>query len=312
MAVYKISSPCGCVTPYNMIAVDVRGDPDHIEDHTVVQRAMDNPPQVGRVWAGYLWYNWRLRNGAYLNKCLTVNYFGGPMGPVTVGVETRQAWAGPVSGNNGSPTYLSGVTWTLTAPGQATIVGRDCPLVSEDGSALAPKPLSVVCFLTRRGFFGAAGQVVTPSYTAYYAGVCNLVMLPPSFSTVNDLNACQIYLTSSTGDFGAESDYTAVWCMDLVSSPVTPSGPTSVYSWPACGAPTQQFCYILSSYAVNIHIKLLPIGTTYYTLIVLRTMQTSFAGGGLVQTAWSGTIATSFVCDDSNTVYFDLRRRRQF
>jgi hypothetical protein len=209
-------------------------------------------------------------------------YLGGPMGPVVVAGEARMALAGSISsiGGGSSSNLLS---WTLLSPGNATVVGRDAYVMSEDGSAPAPIQLRVPAYVGRRGFFGVTGQVLAPTVAGrpLSYGVLNLIPRNVAFS--GDATNYRIYFGTNNAELGAISIGRINLTLEDVGAPVQPYGQILPYTDPpTCGSWTSPKCPCALSYGISIQVKLMPIGGTYYALIIVNTMQTSFALGQMI------------------------------
>ncbi len=189
-----------------LVAIDSRGDPEHPDDRSLVQFCQDALPQVNRVFTTWFTCDWR-----HLRTAATVSYnrgVGFRTANTYLGQQTRQGVERPCAAitgtnDNGGSTLALLTNITLVAPGSATVPGYDCPFLNEAGTAAAPIPLRMPCWVGRTGFRGAAGQVLSGGAATQHFGPFLTVKPRTQVLTENAANL-RLELTAGTIEVGAE------------------------------------------------------------------------------------------------------------
>mgnify|MGYP000061770550 CR=1 FL=1 len=270
--------------PTNLLAIDCRGDPENPDDRSVVQIAQNNPPQASRVFTTWFWHDW-IRNTssavASWNRNLatkTANAY--------LGQQTRASSDRPVLGVSGltanggiAVSLLTSIT--LAAPGSATKTGLDCPLVSEDGSAAAPVPLRVPCWVGRWGFRGATGQVLSAGNTTQNLGFF-LKIKPLALSFVEDAANLKIAFTAATAEYGCEVFGACAYTLAFVQNPATYQDPD--FTQPGPIFPCKVYgdrCWRSSEQTAYAQVFLTPIGDAWQAVVTIsQVMMNRTAAGG--------------------------------
>jgi hypothetical protein len=268
---------------YNLLAIDCRGDPDHAEDRSVIQVSMNNPPQVGRVIVGWFGADWRhstLSQSAWFNRNLVLKTGNSFLGTQErAGVVRPVLGMGSLSPNGTSLATLTGIT--LVAPGSATVAGLDSPLVNEVGTALAPQPLRVPCWVGRWGFPGTIGQVLAGGATNQNLGFF-LKLKPVTAAFVEDAANLRLSFAGATAEVGAEVFGACAYTMMFITPPATYSDMD--YTKPGPPYPCKAYsdgCWKSREQTASIQVFLAPLGDTWQALVAVHQVtQTRTAAGG--------------------------------
>jgi hypothetical protein len=258
--------------PTNLVAVDCRGDPENPDDRSVVQIAQDNPPQAGRVFTAWFWFDW-LHNtasaSAYFNKSLATKTANAYLGQQARAGTTRPCLAVSGMSPNGGTYLTSLANITIVAPGSATAPGLDCPLVAEDGSAVAPVPLRVPCWVGRWGFRGAVGQVLAGGGANQNFGFF-LKIKPLALSFVEDAANLKIGFTAATAEYGCEVYGACAYTLVLLDGPNNYLAPDfNQAGWP-CVVYSQQRCWVTNQYTAAIQLFLTPLGDAWQAVLTIQ------------------------------------------
>ncbi|MBA3936255.1 MAG: hypothetical protein H0X38_02250 [Planctomycetes bacterium] len=267
----------------NLVAIDCHGDPSAPDDRTVVQIAQDNPPQVGRVfttWFGFDWLHSTAAVSAAFNRNLATKTANAYLGQQVRGGVERPCLAASLLTANGGTSFVAITTITLIAPGSATVPGFDSPLVAEDGSAPAPHPLTVPCWVGRYGFRGAAGQVL--SGTAGQSLGYFLKLKPQTLPFTENATALTVAFTAQTADFGCEASAAFVYTMALLDAPVSYFDMDT--SRPAPPYPCQvhdQECWKSREQTAYVQVFCVPLGDTWQVVLsISQVLMTRSASAG--------------------------------
>ena len=270
-----------CLT--NLVAVDCRGDPEHPDDRSVVQIAQSNPPQAGLVFPTWFWFDWvrsTVSATAYYNKSLATKAPSAYCGQqVRAGVERPALGVTGLASNGGSyHTALTDVV--LAAPGSATKGTLDCPLIAEDGSAAAPQPLRVPCWVGRWGFKGVTGQVLAAGTSTQNLGFI-LKLKPLSLPFTENAAALKIEFAAQTAEYGCEVYGACSYTMAFVQNSATysdmnfsaggPPYPCKVYG---------DRCWKNLDLGAYIQVFLTPMGDTWQAVVAISQMRAERQAAG--------------------------------
>ena len=269
--------------PYALVAVNCPGDPENPDDRSVVQVAQNNPPQAGLVFPTLFWFDW-VRNtasvSAYFNKSLATKTANAYLGQQARAGTTRPCLGVSGLSSNGGTYLTSLASITIAAPGSATVASLDCPLIAEDGSAAAPQPLRVPCWVGRWGFRGAVGQVLTGGTPTQNLGFF-LKVKPLTFSFTEDAANLRIALTTGTAEYGCEVFGACGYTMVLVDGPVTYYDPDYNQASPFPCKVYGQGCWKSREQTAYIQVFLTPLGDAWQAVVSLsQVLMTRTAGGG--------------------------------
>jgi hypothetical protein len=275
------------LSPSHLLGICCTGDPENPDDRSIIQSAQDNPPQVGRVFTTWWWFDWRHSTAnvsPYWNRGLASRSGNAYLGQQTRGGTERPVLAVTTLAPNGG-TFLSSLTnLTLVEPGNATKAGLDSPLLAEDGSAAAPQPLRVPCWIGRYGFAGAAGQVLAAGTTNQNLGFF-LKLVPVTLSFTENAAALKIEFTGQTAEYGCEVFGACAYTLAQIDAPATysdtdflqpgPPYPCRVYG-DRCWKSIEQTAYV--------QIFLTPLGDSWQAVVAVYQvrMERSAAGGRYV------------------------------
>ncbi len=269
--------------PTNLVAVDCRGDPENPDDRSVVQIAQNNPPQAGLVFPTWFWFDWvrsTASASAYYNKSLATKAPSAYCGQqVRAGTERPALAVTALSANGG--TYHTALTdVVLAAPGSATKNTLDCPLIAEDGSAVAPQPLRVPCWVGRWGFKGATGQVLAGGTSTQNLGFV-LKLRPLMLSFVENAVALKIAFTAQSAEYGCEVYGACAYTMAFVQPPATflvtdtaQSGPP--YPCKAYG----DSCWKNIDLGAYIQVFLTPLGNAWTVIVAIHQLRAERQASG--------------------------------
>lgn len=267
----------------NLLAIDCQGDPSAPDDRSVVQIAQDNSPQVGRVfttWFGFDWLHSTAAVSASFNRTLVTKTANAYLGQQVRGGQERPCVAASTLTANGGTGLTSLTAIILRAPGSATAPGFDCPLVAEDGSAGAPHPLAVPCWVGRFGFRGAAGQIL--SGTAGQSLGYFLKLKPQTLPFTENAAALTIAFAAQSADFGCEASGAFVYTMALLDAPVPYLEMNT--NLPAPPYPCQvhdQECWKSREQSAYVQVFCVPIGDAWQVILsISQVLMTRSAGGG--------------------------------
>jgi hypothetical protein len=269
--------------PTNLIAVDCHGDPEHPDDRSVVQIAQDNPPQAGRVFPRWFWFDWQRSTppaAATFNRMLAIKTASAFVGEeVRAGVERPVLAVASLAANGG--TSAGGLTAVqLVTPGNLTQASRDCPLVAEDGSGPAPQPLRVPCWVGRWGFPGVAGQVLAGGSTTQQLGFL-LKVKPVGFSFTEDAANLRIALTTGTPEFGCEVYGACSYTMAFVQNPA--SYQTTDSAQPGPPYPCKAYgdrCWKHIDLGAYIQVFLTPLGDAWTAIVAIHQLRVERQSSG--------------------------------
>lgn len=267
----------------NLLAVDCQGDPTAPDDRSVVQVAQDNPPQAGRVfttWFGFDWLHSTVAVSATFNRSLATKTANAYLGQQVRGGRERPCLAASTLTANGGTSLAAMTAITLLAPGSATVPGLDCPLVAEDGSAPAPHPLTIPCWVGRFGFRGAAGQVLngTAGQNLGYF----LKLKPQTLPFTENAPALTIAFNAQTADYGCEASGAFVYTMALLDAPVTyldadTSPPAPPYP---CRVHDQE-CWKSREQTAYVQVFCVPLGDAWNVVVsISQVLMTRSASAG--------------------------------
>jgi hypothetical protein len=282
--------------PTNLVAIDCRGDPTAPDDRSVVQIAQDNPPQAGRVFPTWFWYDWMHSTASAavaFNRSLatkSVNAYCGQQS--RAGQERPVLGVTALTANGGSVLTLV-ADWTLAAPGSATKATLNCPLVAEDGSAAAPQPLRVPCWVGRWGFRGEAGQVLAGGTSSQNLGFV-LKLRPLAASFVNEPANLRIAFTSTAAEYGCEvyggCAYT-LWQLDGPNTYLAPDFNQGA-PWP-CYTYSQLRCWMVAQLSAYTQIYLTPLGDAWQAVVAITQMTMRRTNNGQ-RYCWPGMHGTPY------------------
>jgi len=266
-----------------VVAIDSRGDPEHPDDRSLIQICQDALPQVNRVFTTWFWCDWR-----HLLDAASASYnrgLGLKTGNAYLGQQTRQGVERPClaingANPNGGTAFSSLTNITLAAPGSATVPGYDCPFVTEDGTAPAPLPLRIPCWVGRTGFRGATGQVLAGGTTTQHFGPF-LTLKPRTQALSENAASLRLELTAGVMDLGAEVfaafGYTlahllpAATYLDQDFNQPGPIYPCHVYG-DRCWRDLERTAYV--------QLFLTPLGDAWQAVVAIQQVQTQRTAGG--------------------------------
>lgn len=271
------------LSPTNLLAIDCRGDPQNPDDRSVIQVAQDNPPQAGRVFTTWFWYDWTRgtpSSTAAYNRSLATKTANAYLGQQSRAGQERPVLA--VSGltANGGVT-LSGFTdVVLAAPGSATKATLDAPLVAEDGSGPAPQPLRVPCWVGRWGHRGVAGQVLAGGSSSQNLGFV-LKLRPLTLSFSEDAANLKIAFTAATAEYGCETYGHCAYTQAFVQEPATYLDPDFIQPGPPF--PCKVYgdrCFKSIEQTASIQVFLTPLGDTWQVVVATHQIRQERTTGG--------------------------------
>ena len=269
--------------PTNLMAVDCRGDPENPDDRSVVQIAQNNPPQAGLVFPTWFWFDWvrsTASASAYYNKSLATKAPSAYVGQVVrAGVERPVLAVTTLASNGGA--YHTGLTdVVLAAPGSATKATLDCPLVAEDGSAPAPQPLRVPCWVGRWGFRGVAGQVLAGGTPTQNLGFV-LKLRPLTLSFTENAAALKIAFTAQTAEYGCEVYGACSYSMAYVQNAATYQ--TTDTAQPGPPYPCKAYgdrCWKNIDLGAYIQVFLTPMGDIWQAVVAISQLRAERQASG--------------------------------
>jgi hypothetical protein len=267
--------------PSNLLGVACHGDPEHPDDRSVIQAAQDSPPQVGRVFTTLFWCDWLHGDGTTsFNRNLvtkTANAY--------LGIQTRAGTDRPVLAVSAlnpavGSTFLASITnLTLSAPGNATQAGLDCPLLREDGSAASPLPLSIPCWIGRWGFRGIAGQVLAAGATTQSFGYF-LKVKPAGLPFIENAPALKIEFSAQTAEFGCEAYAALTYTMVLLDGPTTYVQPDTTQAIPYPCKDYGQRLWKTREQTAFIQVFLTPLGDAWQAVVEVHQVLMNRSGSG--------------------------------
>ena len=282
----SVGTPCHLDYDTNgipLVAIDSRGDPEHPDDHSLIQFCQDALPQVNRVFTTWFWCDWR-----HLVDAVNASYnrgIGSRTGNAYLGQQTRQGVERPclaitsASANGGTAlTQLTNIT--LAAPGSASGPGYDCPLVSEAGTAPAPVPLRIPCWVGRTGFRGAAGQVLAGGASTQHFGPF-LRLKPRTQALTENAPGLRLELTTGTMEVGAELFAAFGYTLAHLLPAVTYLAPDFDQPGPVfpCIAYGQR-CWRDLERTAYMQLFLTPLGDAWQAVVAIQQVYSNRTAGG--------------------------------
>ena len=299
------------LSPSNLLGIHCEGDPENPDDRSMVQVAQDNPPQANRVFTTWFWYDWLHGTpsaAVFWNRNLATKTANAYLGQQTRAGTERPVLAVSSLTSNGGISLSTLTDLTLVTPGSATKATLASPMLSEDGSAAAPLPLRVPCFVGRHGFRGAAGQVVASGSTALNLGFY-LKLKPLALGFTENAPALKMEFTTQTAEYGCEVFGSLAYTMYFLTAPATYSDPD--YNQPGPIYPCKVYgdrCWKTVEQTAAAQVFLSPLGDAWQAVVVVNQVvmtRTAEAGRYVLYSNFSpgfytekGTIQQTKPADD--------------
>ncbi len=272
------------LSPSHVVGISCTGDPENPDDRSIVQSAQNNPPQVGRVFTTWWWFDWRHSTAsgfAAWNCNLASRSVNAYLGQQTRGGTDRPVLAVTGLTANGGNSLSTLTDVTIQAPGNATKATVDSPLLAEDGSAAAPLPLRVPCWVGRYGFRGAVGQVLTAGSTSQNLGFF-LKLKPLALGFSENAAALKLEFTAATAEYGCEVYGALGYTMWFMQNPATYLDPD--YNQPGPIYPCRvygQACWKSIEQTAYAQVFLTPIGDAWQAVVAIQqVIMNRTASGG--------------------------------
>ena len=282
--------------PTNLLAIDCRGDPTAPDDRSVVQIAQDNPPQAGRVFPTWFWYDWTHSTASAsvaFNRNLATKSVNAYCGQQSRAGQERPVLGVTALTTNGGTSLTATTNLVLAAPGSATKAGLDAPLISEDGSVAAPQALRVPCWVGRWGFRGATGQVLAAGTSSQNLGFV-LKLKPLSASFVDEPANLRIAITAAGAEYGCEVYSGCAYTLWQLDGPNTYLAPdfNQASPWP-CYVYSQQRCWMVAQLSAYAQIYLTPLGDAWQAVVAISQVTMRRTGTGQ-RYCWPGMHGTPY------------------